>query len=244
MWLPPPVDLELQGPGTVDVWRAELDRPAPAIGELSRMLAEEEIARASRFYFPQDRARFIVARALLRRILALYANQPPETLRFVYGPRGKPSLAEPRCGIEFNLAHSRGLALYAVTRAQPVGVDVESIRPELAAGRLAERFFSAEETAALRALPPEEQPAAFFRCWTRKEALLKAWGQGLAFGLDQFTVSCSAGQAALLATRFDPAEAARWSLHHLEPGPGYVGALAVQGAVTKVRCWSGDFPAR
>lgn len=241
MWLSPPEYPELASADVVDVWRAELDLAPPRLEELARTLAADEMARAWRFYFPQDRARFIAARGLLRRILALYTHMPPEALRFTYGARGKPSLAAPRSGFEFNLAHSRGLALYAVTRERPVGVDVESIRPELAAERIAERFFSAEETAALRALPPEEQAAAFFRCWTRKEALLKAWGQGLGFGLDRFTVSCAADQAALLATPFDPAEAARWSLYSLEPGPGYAGALAVRGAVTELRCWRFDF---
>lgn len=241
MWRIPSQPPELERAGTVDVWRAELVAAETLIEELSRTLAADELARASRFYFSRDRTRFIVARALLRRILSLYTHRPPESLRFVYGPRGKPSLAERGFELEFNLAHSRGLALYAVTRGGPVGVDVEYIRPELAAERIAERFFSAEETAALRALPRQEQSAAFFRCWTRKEALLKAWGQGLAFGLDRFTVSCDPDRAALLSTPFDLAEAERWSLVDLEPGPGYAGALAVHGAVTELRCWQCDF---
>lgn len=241
MWSIPPQPPELERTGLVDVWRAELDTAEPQVEELSRTLAADELARASRFYFPRDRRRFIAARALLRQILSLYTQRPPESLRFVYGPSGKPSLAEDSHELEFNLAHSRGLALYAVTRGRPVGVDAEFIRPELAAERLAERFFSAEEIAELRALPRQQQPGAFFRCWTRKEALLKAWGQGLAFGLDRFTVSCGPGRAALLATAFDPAEVERWSLFDLEPAPGYAGALAVLGAITELRCWQWDF---
>jgi 4'-phosphopantetheinyl transferase len=241
LWLRPPEHLELGSAAGVDVWRAELDLAPRRVEELATTLAPDEAARAARLYFPQDRARFIAARGLLRRILARYVHWPPEALRFTYGARGKPSLAEPGAGLEFNLAHSHGLALYAVTRGRPVGVDIEYIRPQLAAERIAERFFSAEEVAALRALAPEEQAAAFFRCWTRKEALLKAWGQGLAFGLDRFTVSCAVEQAAVLATAFDPAEAARWSLYPLDPGPGYVGALAARGPVSEVRCWQFDF---
>lgn len=233
----PPLPPELGRTGQVDLWRAELDAAGSDPEALSRTLAPEEIARAGRFYFPRDRARFIAARALLRRILALYARRPPESLRFRYSSEGKPSLAEPDLGLEFSVAHSRGLAVYAVTQGRPVGVDVEHVRPEVAFERIAERFFSAGESAALLALPRDQRPAAFFRCWTRKEALLKAWGHGLAFGLHRFSVSCAAGPPQLLATPFDPAEAARWSLSDLEPGPGCVGALAVRGAIAEVRCW-------
>ncbi len=241
MWLRPPERPELDRAALVDVWRARLDLAPPCIEELARTLAPDEAERAERYYFTRDRARFIAARGLLRRILALYTRREPAALRFAYGARGKPSLAEPDVGLEFNLAHSHGLALLAVARGRAVGIDVEYVRAELAAERIAERFFSTDEAAALRTLPREEQSAAFFRCWARKEALLKGWGQGLAFGLDRFTVSCGAEQAVVLATPFEPAEAARWSLYPLEPGPGYVGALAVEGPAAELRCWQWEF---
>jgi 4'-phosphopantetheinyl transferase len=118
-----------------------------------------------------------------------------------------------------------------------VGVDVERIRADIGLEEIVRRFFSPLEAQALCALPAEERAQAFFRCWTRKEALLKAWGEGLPFGLERFSVSISARQAALLETPFDPGEAARWRLHPLEPAPEFVGALALRGEASAIRCF-------
>ncbi|MCP5111473.1 MAG: 4'-phosphopantetheinyl transferase superfamily protein [bacterium] len=121
---------------------------------------------------------------------------------------------------------------------EPVGVDVEFPRSGPLRDGVADRFFSGREVAALRSLPVDEQRAAFYRCWTRKEAFVKAKGKGLSYGLDQFTVSLLPGEpAALLETVAEPGEAARWRLHHLDPGPGYAGAVAVPAGVIRVRLW-------
>jgi 4'-phosphopantetheinyl transferase len=220
----------------VDVWCAALELPEAELARLEATLAPEERARAARFVFERDRSRFVAARGLLRQILAAYLGAPPEALRFCYSARGKPFLEQAEAGLEFNLAHSGGLALYAVAGNRPVGVDLERIRAEIDVEGIAARFFSPKEAAALRAMPQAERLPAFFRCWTRKEALLKAWGEGLPFGLDRFSVSLDPQQAAMVETPLEAREAAEWRLWPLEPAPGYVGALAVRGSRFRVRC--------
>ncbi len=163
----------------------------------------------------------------------------PDHLRFYYGPQGKPKLDKETAGeaLRFNVTHTQGLALYAVANGREVGIDVERIRPELVDGDFAERFFSPREVAALRMLPVGLRPEAFFNCWTRKEAYAKARGDGLSLPLKQFDVSLAPREpAALLSTKGDPLEAARWSLSALHPGPGYVAALAVEGHDWRLEC--------
>ncbi|MGH7773245.1 MAG: 4'-phosphopantetheinyl transferase family protein [Candidatus Binatia bacterium] len=235
----PPKTLIL-GSDEVHIWRATLDLNASDVQDLWQTLSADERARAEQFHFQKDRERFIVGRGLLRIILGRYLDTKPENLRFCYNPQGKPALArEPgRDGICFNLSHSDGLALYAITRRREVGVDLERIQPDLAVDEIAEHFFSPREIAMLRALPTHMQKEAFFNCWTRKEAYIKARGEGLTLRLDQFAVSLAPGEpAALLDTKDDPQEASRWSLRELVPGPGYVAALAAEGYNWQLRCW-------
>lgn len=224
------------GGEAIDVWCALLDLPGEELAPLETTLAAEERARAGRLLIERERNRFVAARGLLRRILAAYLGARPEVLRFRYSVKGKPALEDRPAGLEFNLAHSHGLALYAVAWGRPVGVDVERIREGIDIEGIAGRFFSGREAEALRALPAGERTEAFFRCWTRKEALLKAWGEGLPFGLDRFSVSLSAQEAAVLETAFDPREAARWWVPALDPAPEFVGALAVRGGAAPLRC--------
>jgi 4'-phosphopantetheinyl transferase len=161
-------------------------------------------------------------------------------LRFGYNPYGKPALVgeEGEKGLRFNVSHSHGLALYAITRGREIGVDLERIRPFPDLIGLAERFFSPKEVAALRTLPAPMQTEAFLTCWTRKEAYIKAKGEGLSLPLSQFEVSLAPGEpSALLRTQWDALEASRWSLHALTPGPGYVAALAVECNHRRMTCW-------
>jgi 4'-phosphopantetheinyl transferase len=240
-WERPPAQLTLED-DAVHVWRAELDVPDAEVHQLRQALDPAEISRARRFHFEKDRSRFIVARGLLRTILGSYLNLDPQILRFGYGGQGKPFLMEIRdnandaSALRFNLSHSGGVALIAVTLNREPGIDLERIRPELATETIAEQFFSAQETAMLRALPADVQPEAFFNCWTRKEAYLKARADGLSFPLDQFSVSLIPGEpAALLSFLGEPDEIARWSLIHLNPGSDYVGALVVEGRRLRLR---------
>jgi 4'-phosphopantetheinyl transferase len=223
------------------VWAASLDLPEARIAALGRTLSADEWARARRFRFEVHRRRFIAGRGVLRALLGAYLGVPPERLAFTYGERGKPDLAPAFLDrpLYFNLSHSHELALLAVTRAREIGADVEHVKPMPDLSRIAERFFAAEENAALHALPPEQHERAFFHCWTRKEAYLKAVGVGLAAPLDSFIVTLGPGEAARMLSLEGSAEAGeRWRLRHLEPEAGYVGAVAVEGVELALRSWT------
>jgi 4'-phosphopantetheinyl transferase len=238
-WRSPPETLVL-GCDEVHVWRATLDQTPSQIQSFRHNLAADEQARAGRFYFARDREYFIVARGVLRAILGGYLKRAPESISFCYSSHGKPALAGESDGdaIRFNVSHSHGTALYAVTRGREVGIDVERIRFNLAVAEIAERFFSRQEVAMLQTLPTEEQREAFFYCWTRKEAYIKARGEGLSLPLDQIDVSLAPGKPdAVPGTQPDSSEASRWSLQELAPAPGYVAALAVEGHGWRLACW-------
>jgi 4'-phosphopantetheinyl transferase len=228
----------------VHVWRISLECDDAILVQLRETLVEEERQRAARFHFEKDRRHFIAGRGALRAILALYQDCSPDEVRFAYTSYGKPHLAG-ETEWRFNLTHSHGLALLAVTRSREIGVDVERIRDNLEGEQLAQRFFSPREVAALRSLPAELRREAFFHCWTRKEAYIKAVGKGLTLPLDRFDVSLRPGEpAALLATHDEPSEVRRWSMRSLSPGEGYVGALAVEGHSWHLWCghWlAGEF---
>ncbi len=156
-------------------------------------------------------------------------------------PYGKPSLSGPGgAGLRFNISHCGDLALYAFARSRELGVDVERVTPGMASEKIASQFFSPAEVAALRAVPKPRRAEAFFACWTRKEAYIKARGKGLSLPLDRFAVSITPGDAALLSS-CSPGDVERWSLRELEPGSGYAGALAVEGKGWSLRC--GDLAA-
>lgn len=236
---PPPGSLALAD-DEVHVWRAVLDDPALDAAAVYHTLGADERERAERFFFARDRARFIVARGVLRLILGRYLAVEPGELRFAYNAYGKPALTGGADAqqLRFNLSHSQGLALYALARSCEVGIDLEQIRADLASDLIAERYFSAQEAAMLRALPPESRLQGFFNCWTRKEAYIKARGMGLSLPLDQFTVALLPGEPArLLGVVGAPDEAARWTITALEPGDGFAAAVAVAAHGRHIRCW-------
>jgi 4'-phosphopantetheinyl transferase len=239
-WHVPPRALKL-GNDEVHVWRAALDHTPLQIDSCLRTLAVDERARAARFHFPRDREHFIVARGALRAILGFYLNRAPECLSFRYSSHGKPALTleSGEDPIRFNMSHSHGVALYAITCDREVGIDVECVRSNLEVEQIAGRFFSRQEIATLHALPAALRRYAFFLCWTRKEAYIKARGEGLSLPLDQFDVSLVPGEpAALLRTRPDSDEALRWSLKDLTPvPPGYAAALAAEGDGWSLALW-------
>jgi 4'-phosphopantetheinyl transferase len=217
--------------GEVRVWRVELDAEVPAVADYLGDLSADERERAGRFHFERDRCRFVIARGVLRRLLAEALGRAPREVAFRYGRHGKPELAagQTAARLRFNLAHSDGLALVALAWGREVGVDVERIRPGVDGDTIARRFFSPHEVAALRALPAAVRAQAFFRCWTCKEAYVKALGRGLALGLDRFDVSLDpAAPAALLAHRGAPEAPSRWTLVDVAAAPGYAAALAVE----------------
>ncbi|HEX2191395.1 MAG TPA: 4'-phosphopantetheinyl transferase superfamily protein [Longimicrobiaceae bacterium] len=238
-WAPPPVAPRLAD-GEVHVWAAPLDPPAEAIGRYASLLAPDERARAERFRFERDRRRFGVARGVLRVLLGRYLGTDPRRVAFHYLSHGKPALGGELAGdgLRFNVSHSGEMALYAFSRGRELGVDVEEVRPMEDGLQIAERFFSQAEVAAFRALPAEVRDEAFFNCWTRKEAYIKAVGEGLSFPLHVFDVSLAPGEPACLLASRDPREAERWSLRGLpDPAPGYRAALVAEGTGWEVACW-------
>lgn len=224
----------------VHVWRSELDLSEAELRKLAKTLALDEQARAARFRFPRDRRRFIVARGVLREILARYLDRDPAKLQFCYAPFGKPALTSNSGGdgLRFNVSHSHGFALYAVSFHRELGVDLECIRTNFPWEPIAERFFSPEEIDALHSVPRDLRYEAFLNCWTRKEAFVKARGGGLSLRLDRFSVSLIPGEpAVLLKTEDNPLEASRWGLEQLAPRSGYVAALAAEGRNWQLKCW-------
>jgi 4'-phosphopantetheinyl transferase len=219
----------------VHVWHAALDDRLA--DRLKLILSEDEISRANRFHFARDRNHYIVARGLLRRLLAAYLGVGSSELQFLYTDRGKPYLEETqRSSINFNLAHSHDMAIYAFSRGRELGVDLEFIREELAGEKIAERFFSRWEISALRSLPAELRKQAFFNCWTRKEAYIKARGEGLSMPLDEFDVSLAPREpAALLKNHKDSGEVSRWTMQSIYVAPEYVAALVVEGQGWRLR---------
>jgi len=226
----------------IDLWLWSLDQP----GQLP-LLSDDEKARAARFVRDRDRARYVAGRARLRKVLAGYAGIPPEALLFSYGAQDKPSLPG---GPVFNLSHSDGWAALVVAphpsdRELQLGVDIEAERP--VEDGVAARFFSAREYASLSTLPAKNRMAGFFRCWTRKEAVIKAAGTGLSTPLDSFDVTLSPGDDARIErTSGDLEPAATWSLVHLDLAPRFVGAVAAvtHGRKIRLRVKQGRLPLR
>jgi 4'-phosphopantetheinyl transferase len=229
------------GEGEVHLWRINLAAVASAEKRWQTILSADERARAARFHFERDRRHFTATRALLRMILAGYLDSDPAQLAFRYSEKEKPSLDPPTSThpVEFNVSHSGTAALLAFARGRVLGVDIEIIREDFDPAALAHRFFSAHEQRQLTALDPSEKYRGFFRCWTRKEAYIKAVGTGLSLPLDQFDVSLRpSDENALLATRPEASEAALWSLREVPAGGGYVGALCVRGQHWQLKSWS------
>jgi 4'-phosphopantetheinyl transferase len=214
--------------GEVHVWAAHLDELTPETSRFLRLLAPEEKERAARFYRQTDCDHFLCARGVLRSLLAGYAGIAPEDLAFRCNAYGKPYLAE-EGALQFNVSHSHGLALYAIASGREIGIDVEWIRQTPDLMKIAGRFFSPREVRELEAAPPESQLRAFFRCWTRKEAYIKAKGLGLSIPLKDFSVSSAdGGPSAVVASE------SGWHVWNADPAPGYLGALAVEASECKL----------
>jgi 4'-phosphopantetheinyl transferase len=221
----------------VHIWQARLDVDSAAIQRLSSYLSGHEKQRASRFVVAKDGVRFTVARGILRELLGGYLGQLPGDIRLETGPRGKPSVPASAGApdLRFNLSHSHGFALYAFALERELGIDVEKIRPEVVLEGIEKNYLSVRELQELRALPDELRPEGFFLCWTRKEAYIKARGEGLHIPLHSFDVSLTPGKPAIL----NSTDRDRWSVHSLQPEPGFAGALVAEahGGPLRLREW-------
>jgi 4'-phosphopantetheinyl transferase len=235
VWSLPPETLTLQS-AQVDVWRIRLDFPLKVLERLQATLSEDEKERAAQFHFAADRDRFIASHGCLRGILARYLHCEPHQFRFSTNSHRKPSLYGHN--VEFNLSHSGDFALIAIAQERKVGVDVERIRSGISSHVIAQQYFSSSEFEELQSLPLEQRETAFFTCWTRKEAYIKAQGQGLTLPLESFDVSLIPNEPVILrATRPNPEEAARWTLFALDVDPCYQAAVAAEGKDVQIRLW-------
>ncbi len=206
----------------IHLWIESLEYSPTDLLALERLLSPDERSRADRFHFPRHRHRFIAARGRLRQILATYLSTDPVALEFSYNTYGKPSLGGQE--LKFNLSHSGTKAVYAVANGRELGVDIEQIQPAFAEDRIPEMFFSAGEVANLRSLPLNEQTEAFFRCWTRKEAYVKARAEGLSMALDSFDVSLRPREPARFLRNGEG-----WSIYSFKVEPDYLGAIVAEG---------------
>jgi 4'-phosphopantetheinyl transferase len=239
IWPLPPPNWASMAPAT-HVWAVALDATPEALAKLALTLAPAERERAARFRFERDQNRFTVGRGVLRAILSCYLQTEPGELEFSYGSRGKPFLVKhgDGGGLQFNLAHSDGLALIAVTPANCVGVDIERIRPLHDADALVARFFCPSEIADFRNSPAEQKPFAFFNLWTRKEAWLKATGDGIGDLLNRVQVSFLPGEPARLVNLPEGGQAsASWTLRHLDVARDFTAALAIPASDIPIYCW-------
>lgn len=215
----------------VHLWHVDLDQTAGVVMGYSRVLAPDEESRAERFRFERHKRRFIVGRAVLRKVLGSYLDLNPAQVSFGYGHKGKPfvdSSINPL--LRFNLSHTDELMVLAVSLKREIGVDVEFMRPISDIDQLADHCFSETELRTFRQVSARHRRAAFFRCWTRKEAYIKAIGDGFSAPLKGFDVSLLPGaEACLLRVEADPGEVERWSMCAFEPAPDVQGALVAAG---------------
>jgi 4'-phosphopantetheinyl transferase len=202
------------------------------------MLTPEEIERARRFHFERDGARFIAARGILRAILGAYLRCQPSLIRFASNEYGKPNLDGHKNDLRFNLSHSHGVALFACSRACEVGIDIERLRDDFSSHDIAARFFSRAELCAFNSVPTRLRTRAFFNCWTRKEAYIKATGKGLSYPLDTFTVSVDPREPArLISIDNNTEEPAKWSIININAFKGFAAALAIRHDNPELQCW-------
>ena len=220
---------------TIDLWHIPLTISEELEEALVALLAEDECAKADRYYFPRHRRRYIACRSALRLLLGQVLNVSPESILFTYGEHGKPELGD-FSGVYFNVSHSAERGIVAISHQYPLGVDVEFHRPDRDLLELAARYFTKNESARILTLTGEAQLQSFYNCWTRKEAILKAIGEGLMFPLDQCEVSLdeTSGRVEIATVMGYQEQLSQWRLFSFVPEPQCSGALAVLGPTSQV----------
>ena len=238
-WQPTPDDLTLST-GHVDIWKCCVKLGDDQIGELSSLLSTEEKARAQRLKIAEKQNQFIIARGRLRQNLGKYLNLDQHAFKFEYAVHGKPYMEERWQGheISFNVSHSHNFILIAMSLDHQLGIDIEKIQHGKDHTALARRFFSKREQAELTVLPEEIKTRAFYSCWARKEAFVKAVGDGITYGLDTFDVSVHPDETKpLINIHTNSGEDITWSVFNIPMDEDYMAALAVTDNTVSVRCW-------
>lgn len=235
-WQIPPGNL-VPGRDRIDVWRCRLDLDSSRVDKYAALLSGDEKERAGRYSFESKRKQFIIGRGFLRRTLGLMLDTNPRRFFFEYGPKGKPSLAgEP--ALRFNLSHAGRWALVAVSEDRRVGIDIEQIRKKPHLLAMAKRFFATEEVESLTSAPPSEMTESFYTCWCRKEAVLKASGEGIWSGLDTFAVTARPQEPPrLIRLDWPGRQIHNWSLADIRVDDDHASALAHEGDSVPVRLW-------
>lgn len=234
MWTSSPNHLILTQ-DELHVWRADLNIESDLQESFWLSLSADEKDRASRFRFEKDRIHYVAARGILRKLLANYLKIAAAEIEFLYNPQGKPSLKTNQ-GLKFNISHAHGLGLFGFIYKYELGIDVEFLKPDIDIQTLATSFFTKKEAQKLLSLPPHFKISGFYNCWTRKEAFIKAIGEGLSFPLDQFEVSLHPNAPAqLLATYWNQEEIKTWTLTSFHPKPDYTAALAFKGDPVEIK---------
>lgn len=219
----------------IHVWHASLDLPDPQYLNFVKTLSPYEHARAQQFHFASDKRRYIIRVGILRDLISRYLAISPYRLRFQQGIYGKPKLSDPFAdAICFNMSHSSDVAIYGISRCHEIGVDIEYIRDIPEMEQIFRHLFTEREIDVFCKLPESEKKKAFFNCWTRKEAFIKATGEGLSRSLDTFDVSFIPGERARLLSIDGQSEIGKWTLYETSPNQNAVAAVAVDVADSSV----------
>ncbi len=237
MWQSSPKQFELKTK-EAHIWSVDKSDHKDKIDQYWELLTDQEKQKAEKFRFYKDRSCYIIARGTLRNLLGAYTSQDPKEITIDYGFHGKPS-HKSKSNIQFNISHSEESIVLGFIKDYDIGVDVEKVKDGIEIENIARSFFSEEEVHALLELKKEDHLQAFYNCWTRKEAFIKAEGSGLSFPLNKFVVSLdSTKEARLIETKWDQEERLKWTLTSFELKDDYIGAIAIKGSVAATNFWS------
>ena len=230
-------DLPRLDVAVVDLWRVDLDRDPATSHSFLQLLSIEERERAGRFVFEKDRGRFIVCRAALRTILGGSMHIAPGQIRISANRYGKPYLSDPEGGIRFNVSHSHGLAVIAVTLDREIGVDLEFVDRDFDISSIPSSLYTPSGLSRFRSLPPDLQVEEFFSAWTRKEAVLKATGDGLSSSEELQSAIRSINDDDLPCPMSLAVDNRSWTVTGIDVQSNFKAALAVEGPIDAIRHW-------
>ena len=239
-WATPPSEFHLQS-GHIHVWRLRLNASPDTEREFRKILSSDELKRADRFIRKEHGLQFLTGRATLRHLLATYIGVSPEEIDFEYNKFGKPSLKISEHNITFNVSNTKTLAVIAITRENPVGIDIEQHRERLELEKIARRYFSESEVDALFSLKPEDRAQAFYRCWSSKEAFMKVCGLGLSIGLNRFDVEVQLDKPpSVLRVPKDMGNPDQWQMRSLPMQDEVAGIVALEGKIETINLYDLD----